>query len=153
MIIRDATNTDINGIVGLAKEYSYILPFDCSTRAMSPSRVVIVIQEAINVGLAKIAASESGEVVGVALGVVQLNIWSDTAKEIQMLMLFVKEEHRIGTTGGRLYSAFIKAAEKKMKEASDIAVIHVYEQPEGITNINYEKRGFKLLQSQYIKER
>ena len=152
MIIRDATNTDINGIVGLIKEYSYELPLECATGALSPHKVSILAQSAIGLGIAQIAVLEDDTVVGVAMGSVGLNVWSMHVREINLLALYVTPEYRIGTTGGRLFSAYLKATNKLMDECPDISGSHVFEQPKG-TNINYEKRGFKFLQSQYTKER
>ena len=152
MIIRDATNTDINGIVGLIKEYSYELPLECATGALSPHKVSILTQSAISMGIAQIAVLEDDTVVGVAMGAVGLNVWSMHVKEINLLALYVTPEYRIGTTGGRLFSAYLKATNKLMDKCPDISGSHVFEQPKD-TNINYEKRGFKFLQSQYTKER
>ena len=152
MIIRDATNTDINGIVGLIKEYSYELPLECATGALSPQKVAFIATSAIGLGIAQIAVLEDDTVVGVAMGMVELNVWSMHAREISMLVLYVTPEHRVGTTGGRLFSAYLKATKRLMDERPDIQGSHVFEQPEG-TNINYEKRGFKYLQSQFTQER
>ena len=153
MIIKDATNTDINGIVGLIKEFSYNLPLECATEALSPQKVVIIIQEAMSLGLVKIALNtDDMELIGVVLGIVSLNVWSMHAKEIQMLAIYVKPEHRNSSAGGRLFKSYLKATEKLMDEHPEIQGSHVFEQPEG-TNINYKKRGFKFLQSQYTKER
>ena len=153
MIIRDATITDINSIVGLMKEYVHETPLDCAAEGLSPQKLSMILQSAIGLGLAKIALNtEDMSLVGFIFGIVTLNVWSTHAHEIQMLALYVKPEHRKGTTGGRLFKTYLKTADKLMGERPEILANNVFKLPEG-TNIDFEKRGFKPVQSQYTKER
>ena len=153
MIIRDATITDINSIVGLTKEYAHETPLDCATQGLSPQKLATIIKESIGLGLAKIALNtESSEIIGFIFGIVALNVWSNHAHEINMMAIYVKPEHRKGTTGGRLFKSYMKTADKLMDERPEILMNNVFKLPEG-TNIDFEKRGFKPIQVQYSKER
>ena len=135
------------------KEYVHETPLDCAAEGLSPQKLSIILQSAIGLGLAKIALNtEDMSLVGFIFGIVTLNVWSTHAHEIQMLALYVKPEHRKGTTGGRLFKTYLKTADQLMGERPEILANNVFKLPEG-TNIDFEKRGFKPVQSQYTKER
>jgi len=151
-MVRNATINDVPHIVSLIEEYSINLVLDCAQTSLSKRRAANIVNQAIGLGLCQVAVSPEGEVVGASVGTVGFNVWSDITQEINLLVLYVKPDYRKGSYGARLYSSYIESANELMGKTPQILVSNVFAQPEG-TNINYEKRGFKLSQISYTKEK
>lgn len=78
------------------------------------------------------------------------NVWCPSVYELHELAWWVKPEHRGGTIGGRLWKAFDLMAQE-MLDNGRVQIICssvLADSPK----INYEKRGYRLMQKTYFKE-
>ena len=78
------------------------------------------------------------------------NLWYPSLMELSELAWWVKPEHRDTTVGGKLWIQFDKEAEA-MKAEDRIQVIKTA-LTVGSPAIDYEKRGYKKLETAYFKE-
>lgn len=87
---------------------------------------------------------------GFLAAIVMPNLWYPKLMELSELAWWVKPEHRQSTVGGKLWLAFDKEA-TAMKESGRIQYIKTALTVNSPA-IDYEKRGYKKLETSYIKE-
>lgn len=90
------------------------------------------------------------EVNGMLIAVITPNIWCPKVIELKELAWWVKPTHRQGTLGGKLWLEFDKKS-KELLNNSRIDIVYstiMVSSPD----INYEKRGYKKLETTYFKE-
>lgn len=78
------------------------------------------------------------------------NVWCPAIFELHELAWWVKPEHRGGTVGGRLWKEFDVLAQDLLDNGR-VQIIYssiIADSPK----INYEKRGYQLMQKTYFKE-
>jgi hypothetical protein len=78
------------------------------------------------------------------------NIWCPSIYELHELAWWVKPEHRGSTVGGRLWKSFDVMA-KEMLDNGRVQIICTSILSNS-PKMNYEKRGYKLMQKTYFKE-
>jgi hypothetical protein len=78
------------------------------------------------------------------------NVWCPSICELHELAWWVNPNHREGTVGGRLWKSFDAIAQEFLDcgRAQIICTSLIANSP----TINYEKRGYKLMQKTYFKE-
>jgi hypothetical protein len=91
------------------------------------------------------------EPVGLLMAIKDKNIWSPQTIELRELVWFVKPEHRKTTIGGRLFKTFCDMGDKLLKDCK----IDVYFTTRMTTTDDYnlQRRGFRLVEQTYIKEK
>lgn len=87
---------------------------------------------------------------GFLAAIIAPNIWYPSLMELSELAWWVKPEHRNSTIGGKLWLTFDKEAEA-MKQAGRIQYIKTSLTVQSPA-VDYEKRGYKQLETAYIKE-
>ena len=95
-------------------------------------------------------AHKDSKPVGLLMAVQQPNMWAPNIRELRELVFYVAPEHRGGTLAGRLFKTFEQYAEA----AKAAGEIDVYFTTRMSTTANYdlEHRGFRLMETTYIKE-
>jgi len=90
------------------------------------------------------------ELNGMIIAITIPNLWCPTVLELHELAWWIKHEKRNSILGGRLWRAFEVEADKMLKEnrVQLVTVTKMSTSP----SLDYEKRGFKLLDMNYFKE-
>jgi hypothetical protein len=90
------------------------------------------------------------ELNGMIIAMVTKNIWCPKVLELHELAWWIKPDKRNWILGGRLWRAFEIEADKMLKEnrVQLVTVTKMSTSP----SLDYEKRGFKLLDMNYFKE-
>lgn len=90
------------------------------------------------------------ELNGMIIAIIIPNLWCPTVLELHELAWWIKPEKRSCILGGRLWHAFEVEADKMLKEnrVQLVTVTKMSTSP----SLDYEKRGFKLLDMNYFKE-
>jgi N-acetylglutamate synthase-like GNAT family acetyltransferase len=90
------------------------------------------------------------ELNGMIIGIIVPNLWCPTVLELHELAWWIKNEKRNSILGGRLWRAFEVEADKMLKE-NKVQLVTVTKMSTS-PSLDYEKRGFKLLDMNYFKE-
>jgi hypothetical protein len=90
------------------------------------------------------------ELNGMLIAIITQNIWCPKVYELKELAWWVKPEHRSGLLGGKLWLEF----NRKSKELLDNGRINIVYSTVMVSSptIDYEKRGFKKLETTYFRE-
>jgi hypothetical protein len=96
-------------------------------------------------------AYEDKEPVGILMSIKDRNMWAPTNIEFRELVWYVKPAHRNTLVSGRLFKHFCK----KGDELLDQGLIQGYftTRMATTTAIDLERRGFRLTENTYLKER
>jgi hypothetical protein len=95
--------------------------------------------------------TKNQDIVGVIMGIIQINLWTETSKEMREIAWYVKKDHRKSGVGVDLYNRYV--------EISD------YYTDEGIVNVSWMttmsnsgpmveelvKRDFQPMQTNYFR--
>lgn len=87
---------------------------------------------------------------GMLIAIITPNVWCPKVTELKELAWWVKPEFRNGTLGGKLWLEFNDLG-NKMLDSGQINVVCTTVMSSSPA-LNYEKRGFKLLETTYFKE-
>lgn len=93
-------------------------------------------------------AVDSGRIVGFIMSIRLPDIWTPRTIYLRELAWFVNEEYRGTSIGARLFHQYKKSAEIIMNqgEIAGFTVSKMANSPD----FNYEKRGFKFIESTYM---
>ena len=96
-------------------------------------------------------AIDDEEPVGVLMAAVEPNMWIPRVRQLREIVWYVKPDHRLGLYSGRLFAAF----NQKATELLDSDQIQLCFTTRMSTTDNYslERRGFRLTEQTYLKER
>jgi hypothetical protein len=91
------------------------------------------------------------EPVGLLMASVEPNLWAPKYNQLRELVWFVKKEHRRSTLGGRLFKEYCAKGEQLLSEGK----IEGYFTTRMSTTdeVGLERRGFRLTEKTYLKER
>lgn len=90
------------------------------------------------------------ELNGMIIGIIAPNLWCPKILELHELAWWIKPEKRNCAIGGKLWIAFKNEAEKMLKDKK-VQLVTVTKMATSPI-LDYEKRGFKLLDTRYFKE-
>lgn len=145
--LRQGQDGDYDGICRVIRAF-----FDESVGAYHFSIDLASIQKSMAVVLKEhiaIVALLDDEIIGCIGGTLAPLDFNHNLKMATELVWYVKAEHRDGTVGARLIQAFEATA--TAKGATHIAMSYMENlQPERL-RLFYEKRGYKPMQTQYIR--
>lgn len=148
-MIRKATRYDIPMLLNLIKEYSKEIPMDVYKKKEwhDEEYVKNLLFTLIKVrGFILI----DDDFRGMLLAVIFPNIWCPKVFELHELAWWVEPEARNTSLGGRLWLEFNKEAQKLLDE-NRIGAVYT-SLMENSPLIDYEKRGFKKLETKYFRE-
>ena len=96
-------------------------------------------------------AFNESEPVGMLIAVVEPNMWSPKNRQMRELIWYVVPEYRKATFGGRLFAEYCRKGE----ELLELGQIDGYFTTRMTTTdpVGLERRGFKLKEQTYLKER
>lgn len=148
-MIRHATKYDIPILVEMVKQYAKEFPSDLAKQEKWVDEHYIqqlLMTMIAGRGFVLLDDDERGFLAAMVVP----NLWYPKLQELSELAWWVKPEHRDGTVGGKLWLQFDKEA-NEMKTAG-----RIHYSKTALTAaspvINYEKRGYKKLETAYIKE-
>ena len=148
-MIRLATRYDIPKITEMMREYANEAPVESLKNPINqnPEYFAQLIYELI---AAKGFVLVDEDLNGMLIAAITPNVWCPKVLELKELAWWVKPEYRKGTLGGKLWLEF----NKKGNEFLDSGRINIVCSTVMVSSpaIDYEKRGFKKLETTYFKE-
>lgn len=148
-MIRLATRYDIPKLLDLMRGYASESPVDAYRNInFQNEQYVSNLFFSIIIGRGFIVVDD--DLNGMLAAIITPNIWSPDILELKELAWWVKPEFRNGSLGGKLWLEFNYLADEMIKE-NRVQVITCSLMANS-PKMNYEKRGFKSLESNYFKE-
>jgi hypothetical protein len=89
--------------------------------------------------------------VGILIAIKEKNLWAPKHSELRELVWFVKQEHRKSSIGGRLFKTFCDMGNTLLEQ--DKIDGYFTTRMTTTEDINLERRGFRLTEKTYLKER
>ena len=148
-MIRQATKYDIPKITEMMREYANEAPVETLKDPVNQNEQYFsqLIYELIS---GKGFVLVDNELNGMLIALITQNVWCPKVIELKELAWWVKPEYRKGTLGGKLWLEFNKISEELLDSGriNIVCSTVMVNSPE----INYEKRGYKKLETTYFKE-
>lgn len=148
-MIRQATKYDIPKITEMMREYANEAPVETLKDPINQNEQYFsqLIYELIS---GKGFVLVDNELNGMLIALITQNVWCPKVIELKELAWWVKPEHRKGTLGGKLWLEFNKISEELLDSGriNIVCSTVMVNSPD----INYEKRGYKKLETTYFKE-
>ena len=96
-------------------------------------------------------ATDQDQPIGLLMAACEPNMWIPRVQQLREIVWYVKPEYRLGLHSGRLFSAFTQ----KAQELLDADKIQLCFTTRMTTTDAYslERRGFRLTEQTYLKER
>jgi hypothetical protein len=148
-MICEATPFDMPALVDLMRGYVAEAPMEALKDSSLHNQAHIEsLFTSLFVGRGFVFVDNDGH--GFIAAMVVQNVWCPSILELHELAWWVKPEHRGGTLGGRLWNAFAEKAQHLLDNGrvQIICSSVIANSPK----INYEKRGWQLMQKTYFKE-
>ena len=148
-MIRKATPIDMPALIEMMRGYVAEAPMDTlKDVSLHNQRHIEELLSSLIAGRGFILIDE--ECRGFIAAMIIINVWCPTVYELHELAWWVHPSYREGTVGGRLWKAFDTIAQEFLDcgRAQIICTSLIASSP----TINYEKRGYKLMQKTYFKE-
>lgn len=95
-----------------------------------------------------LVGQKGDQITGVLLSILVPDLWIPEIVRLRELAWYVRPEHRGGTTGARLYSAYIDSAEELRR--SGRITSYTMSQLSGSPNFDLERRGFRHLETTFV---
>lgn len=148
-IIRDATQEDVLDTVLAVKQFCKEIPHPAWTKfnTNKVNSLVVQLVESEN-GFVKVVEKE-GEIVGALIAVVSELPISDLTFS-QELMFWIDPEHRKGRTAIKLIDMYVDWSEERGCSFTRLSELdNILEKKAGSL---FERKGFKLTETAYVKE-
>ena len=148
-MIRKATPFDMPTLIRLMRGYVAEAPMETlKDESLHDQRHIESLLTSLLVGRGFILIDDAGR--GFIAAMVIANVWCPSVHELHELAWWVTPEHRGGTVGGRLWKEFDTMAQDLLDNGriQIICSSVIADSPK----INYEKRGYRLMQKTYFKE-
>jgi len=147
--IRDANHSDILDITIAAKLFSKETNHP-ALNTINPNKVAATLQQLLDsdVGLVKVACFNK-EIIGAIAGVVSELPINDLVVA-QELMLWLDPSHRNGKTAPKLIDGYVEWASKKGCDFVRLSALDGI--LSGKAGILFKRKGFKEIETAYIKE-
>jgi hypothetical protein len=148
-MIRKATKFDIPKLLPLIKDYSSEAPIQLF-KDESRHNAEYVTQLLYEIIALKGFVLVDNDINGMLIAMVLPNIWCPTILELKELAWWVKPEYRNTTLGGKLWLEFNDQGNKMLdtQKVNMVCTTKMATSPA----LNYEKRGYQLLETTYFKE-
>ena len=148
-MIRLATKYDIAKITEMMREYANEAPIKAlkDFKNQDPIYFGNLIHELI---VAKGFVLVDDELNGMLIAAIVPNVWCPKVLELKELAWWVKPQHRQGTLGGKLWLEFNKLGKELLSSGRINIVCSTVMVNSPV--IDYEKRGYKKLETTYFKE-
>ena len=148
-MIREATKYDIHKITEMMREYALEAPVETLKNPENQDSQYFgqLIYELI-AGKGFVLVDE--DLNGMLIAAITANVWCPKVYELKELAWWVKPEYRKGTLGGKLWLEFNKKGNELLKSGriNIICSTVIVSSPA----LDYEKRGYKKLETTYFKE-
>ena len=148
-MIRQATRYDMECLIDMTRQFAAEFP---SKLASDPSNFdadnIMALYFSIMSGRGFILLDT--ELKGFFVAIIINNTWFPKILEMHELAWWVKPEHRNTSVGGRLWLEFNRQADEYIESGRIQAVFTSL--TVNSPAIDYEKRGYKMLEKSYLKE-
>lgn len=149
-MIRPATYSDTRICVELLQDFLKETAYAHSLEALRDrehlSKIVWLALQRGRIWLGQL----NDQPVGLLICIREANMWYPRAQQLRELVFYVRQEHRNGSIGGRLFKTYCDYAEDLLREGS----IEGYFTTRMSTTVDYdlERRGFQLREKTYLKD-
>jgi GNAT superfamily N-acetyltransferase len=99
-------------------------------------------------GISLCSTTEEGRIQGVILSLRDRDLWIPTIIRLRELAWWVRPEYRNTTVGARLFHAYTKAADELISRGEIVS--YTISKMNFSPDLDYERRGFRFLESTYI---
>jgi N-acetylglutamate synthase-like GNAT family acetyltransferase len=148
-MIRKANKFDIPILLDFMREYAKEAPITILNK-LEHQNSNHVSNLLISIIMGKGFILIDNELNGMLIAVITPNVWCPSVLELHELAWWIKPEKRNSILGGRLWKTFEDEANKMLNE-NKIQLVTVTKMTTS-PSLDYEKRGFKLLDMNYFKE-
>ncbi|CAB4165386.1 hypothetical protein UFOVP815_42 [uncultured Caudovirales phage] len=148
-MIRNATPFDMPALLELMRGYVAEAPMETlKDPSLHNQPHIESLLTSLMVGRGFILVDDKAH--GFIAAIIIQNVWCPSVYELHELAWWVKPENRGGTLGGRLWKRFDVLAQDLLDNGriQIICSSVIADSPK----INYEKRGYRLMQKTYFKE-
>lgn len=148
-MIREANPFDMPALMGMMRGYVAEAPMETLKDSSLHNQAHIEsLMASLMAGRGFILIDDEGR--GFIAAMVNQNVWCPSVYELHELAWWVRPEHRGSTIGGRLWKNFAEKAQDLLDNGrvQIICSSVLFASPK----INYEKRGWRLMQKTYFKE-
>lgn len=146
--VRRASIEDIPSIVKMLEAYSQTINIKCAATSFSVQKVSKLVHLSILQGYAWVT-DNNGKTGGFLIAREQINVFTASLIETQLVGLYVYPEFRNGTSGGRLLKAYDKECENRGVKLSWIGTQVTTE----LTHNSLKRLGYILSEQSFKKER
>jgi hypothetical protein len=99
-------------------------------------------------GISLCSTTEEGRIQGIILSLRDRDLWIPEIIRMRELAWWVRPEYRNTTVGARLFHAYTKAADELVSKGEIVS--YTVSKMSFSPNLDYERRGFRFLESTYI---
>lgn len=150
-MIKLATHKDAKIILGLLQKFLQETAYEQGLLASQNSEHLYkLIWSCMQHGYIWIAFVDD-EPVGMLMSIKEPNMWLPHAHELRELVWYVLPDHRKNTIGGKLFLTFCNKGDNLLQ--SGLIDGYFTTRMSTTDNYNLQRRGFRLVEQTYIKER
>ncbi len=147
-MIRTASIEDIPAIVKMLKEYSKSINIKCAASKFSTQQTSKLAAFCIQQGYAWVYEKD-GKTIGSLIAREQVNLFTDSLLETQLIGVYVYPEFRNGLAGGKLLKAYDQECERRNIKLSWVGAQVTTE----LSEKSLARLGYNLSEQQFKKER
>jgi hypothetical protein len=89
--------------------------------------------------------------VGLLMAIKEPNMWAPNRHQLREIVWYVRPEHRMSSIGGRLFAKYCAQGEQLLEQGQIDGYFTT--RMTSTDTIDYERRGFRLTEQTYLKER
>ena len=142
---------DVHAVITLLQEFLTETPYaQASTAAQDREHLGKLAYTVLNHGYIWLA-QDRDEPVGILMAAIEPNMWIPRVRQLREIVWYVKPDYRRGLHGGRLFSAFTQKATELL--AADEIQLCFTTRMTTTDAYSLERRGFRLTEQTYLKER
>lgn len=148
MKIRQLQRSDYNQVIDLMREFSHEAGLDLALHEEDPRHAHQVLLRCEYSGASLVAEHEE-KIVGIILAMRVSDIWFPKIIRLREVAWYIKQEFRQSTLGGRLWLKYCNCAEQLQKQnaITGYTISRLATSPD----FDYEARGFRFIESTYLK--
>lgn len=154
VIVREAETEDILETTKLLKEFSSLTPIkgelvDHHFHAPTVARMVTY---CMTNGCVIVAEdTKNQDIVGVIMGIIQTNLWTEMSKEMREIAWYVKKDHRESGVGVDLYNRYVEISDYYTDEGIVYVSWMTTMSNSGPMVEGLVKRDFQPMQTSYFR--
>ena len=148
MRVRRLERTDYPSCIEMLKEFSLSLAMETEPDEKDYYHARQVLLRCEKTGSSFVSENDY-EITGMILSMAVPEIWFPRRHRLVEMAWWVKPEFRTSTAGGKLFAAYTRDADTKLKRG--IITGYTMSKMSTSPDINYERRGFRKVEETFLK--